>query len=151
VTQPFDEGTLSTRELARLLRGLSSTFDQRVTGTKRVADSFLCLARILSGLPDRPISEFSELSRPKQRAPRRRWTEAASLPVQEVRRLLSDENLLKSDLIELAHGRFKMPRARLQKMPIERVLEAIWAAADNEESLRLIAVNAERAGKDRGS
>jgi hypothetical protein len=71
--------------------------------------------------------------------------------VSQVRRLLEDENLLKSDLIELGHARFHIPKSRLERLPIERVLETIWAAADNEESLRLIAVNAERAGKSRGS
>jgi hypothetical protein len=143
--------TLTTRELARFLKGLSSAFDERITGAPAVAESLLTLARVLSTLPDQPVSELKELNRPKQRTPKRRWDDAASLSLQEVRRLLRDENLLKSDLIELAHMRFKFPRARLEKLPIETVLETIWSAADNEDSLRVIAANAERAGKERGS
>jgi hypothetical protein len=142
---------LTTREMARLLRRISASFDEEVIGTQRVADGLQSLARLLSKLPDQPITELTGLSKSKPRAAKRRWHEAASLSVSQIRRLLEEENLLKSELIELAHERFHIPRARLERLPLERVLETIWAAADNEESLRVIAANAERAGKNRSS
>jgi hypothetical protein len=130
---------------------MSASFDEQVTGTPRVADALHSLARLLSSLPEQPITELKSFSKSKPRTVKRRWQDAASLSIPQIRRFLQDENLLKSELIELAHDRFHIPRARLERLPLERVLETIWSAADNEESLRLIAANAEQAGKSRGS
>jgi len=146
-----DTRPLTTKEMARFLRRLSVIFTDESAGVTRVSDALNDLARILSSLPDQSVAALKDFSRSKRKPPRKRWAEAEKLSAAAVKKLLLDQNLLKSDVIELAHVRFNMPRARLEKMPLERVLETVWSAADNEESLRIIADNADRAGKSRGS
>jgi hypothetical protein len=149
---PVDRaGPASAGELARVIRRLTRVFDAGDLGNARTADALDVLADYLQRLGPIPVTEL-EIPRPKRRPPEKLDVSTfRTMQIGEVRRLLDQDDLPKSTLLELARLRFGMPAARLRRLPFGEAVEAVRAAAAHEESLDIIERNAEVSGRSRNS
>lgn len=142
---------VTAAELARLLRRLTRVFDAGELGNARTADALDVLSDYLQRLGSVPVTEL-EIPRPKRRPPERVDPSTfRTMKIEEVRRLLDQDDLPKTNLLELAKFRFGMPPARLKRLSLSEAVEAVRAAASHEESLDIIERNAEESGRSRNS
>ena len=143
---------LSVGEVARFLKRLSSFYRDPKTGNPALSDALAELALALSQRRDltltKAVADIDISSK------RRRSLEASRLKdlgLEEVKEMLSDEDMTKSDLIDLGAERFAIPRAGLQRMNTDQVSGAIRSALRHEESLNILGREAQRGGKERSS
>lgn len=137
-------------ELARFLRRLAITFRDPATGNPE-------LGKALSQLADRLLSDklpskiAHQVKRDNLTSHTGYTVDLARLNPQEIIRLLDDEKTTKSDLIELAYARFSIPKAKLMRLNVFEVQEAIRSALLHEKSLDIISQEARRSGASRYS
>ena len=150
-TKPLPpQDPITAADLARLIRRLAKLYDTGDLGNVDTADALVALAGHLQSIGPIPVADLEARRRTtKEPVPMDRdFVHQAS--VGDIREMLSGD-LSKSRLVELANLRFGMPAARLRRMPIDQVIEAIMAAAAHEESLDIIERNAESSGRARSS
>jgi hypothetical protein len=141
---------ITAAELARVLRRLAKLFDTGELGNIDTSDALVALADYLQSLGSVAVTDLTPAPR-KRKQPRAFDDETVrNSSIGEVRDLLAGE-LPKSLLVRLARIRFGMPESRLQRLPMEQVLEAVRAAAAHEESLDIIERNADASGRARSS
>jgi hypothetical protein len=143
---------LSVGEVARFLKRLSSFYRDPKTGNPALSNALAELALALSQRRDltltKAVADIDISSK------RRRSLEASRLKdlgLEEVKEMLSDEDMTKADLIDLGAERFAIPRSGLQRMNTDQVSGAIRSALRHEESLNILEREAQRGGKERSS
>lgn len=93
----------------------------------------------------------AELSAPPKQSPSLDLSRLKALELEEVKKILSDPDMKKSDLMELGAERFAISRSRMMRLNTEQVLDAIRSAVRHEESLSIISREAQRGGSERSS
>ena len=152
---PRDEGQdreLSVSEVSRFLKRLATFYRDPRTGNPAIGEA---LAELASALGRRSGMKFSEavadLSAPPKQSPSLDMERLEGLELEEVKKILSDPDMKKADLIELGAERFAIPRSGLKRLNTEQVLDAIKSAVRHEESLSIISRQAQRGGSERSS
>jgi len=144
-------GPMTADETARIIKEISKLYEIPGAGNHRVAVALKKAATLIADLGDQPISKISKgdlYGRENHALP---VQDFSNLSINDVRAILSDPQATKTRLIEMALVRFGMPKSRLTKLPFEEAVDAIMAAAANEESLEIIAKNADQSGRERQS
>ncbi|MDP3566418.1 hypothetical protein [Sediminibacterium sp.] len=137
---------LSDAEVARFLKQLASLYKDKRSGNPELAEALTRLAHsLLSPADDKRPSEF------EQPLPDLTAAELQSMDADAINQFLCDETKTKNELIGLASFRFAIPRAKLQRMKLEEVREAIRSSLRHEESLRIIKEEADQFGMTRQS
>ena len=72
-------------------------------------------------------------------------------PLDNVKSLLRSGKMTRAELVHLARSRFGISRSRLTRMSLEEAQSIVTAAADHEDSLRIIESNAHESGAQRKS
>lgn len=142
---------MTARETARIIEGVAKLYELPNSGNSKVVAALRKAAKLIADLGDEPMSKLPKNSlstRAKHALPS---YEFSSLSVGQVLTILNDPRATKTYLIEMALARFGMPKARLTKLPFDETVDAIKAAAANEESLEIIAKNADQSGRERQS
>ena len=148
-----DQGRpLSATEVARFLKRLSSLYRDPKTGNPALSEALAELAAnvrrgrdlsLTDAVTDTDVSSkqtaSSDVARLKE------------LTLEEVKKLLSETVLTKTELIDLGAARFAIPRAGLQRQNRDQVSDAIWAAVQHEESIDIISREAQRGDQERSS
>jgi hypothetical protein len=154
-SSPRDEGQsreLSVSEVSRFLKRLARFYRDPRTGNPALSKA---LAELASALGRRGGMKFSEavaeLSAPPKQSPSLDLSRLKGLELEEVKKILSDPDMKKSDLMELGAERFAISRSRMTRLNTEQVLDAIWSAVRHEESLSIISREAQRSGNERSS
>ena len=143
---------LSVGEVARFLKRLSSFYRDSKTGNPPLSNALAELASALGRRRDLKLTEavadmdVSSKGRRSLDASRLR-----DLKLEEVKKILTDEAMTKTDLINLGAERFAIPRSGLKRLNMSQVSEAIWSAVRHEESLSIISEEAQRGGQTRTS
>ncbi|MDX8450378.1 hypothetical protein [Mesorhizobium captivum] len=140
---------LSDQDVVRFLRQMVSIYKDRRTGNPALAEA---LRKLADRLEKEATSERADPS-PAQSS---LWVtpsteELRGYDDEAISKYISDEARTKVDLVELAFARFSIPRAKLQRMPAAEIRDAISAALKHEQSLKIIAEEAERYGSSRRS
>jgi hypothetical protein len=140
---------LPAAELARFLRRLSFLYRDPLVGNEMLSDA---LAELASNVAPRSENFVrSRISEEKKRLPSRRGGYFSEMDSRKVENFIKDSSMTKLDLIQLAGERFSIPKAKLTKLTLEGVRDAIRAALRNEESLKIISREAQRGGSARSS
>lgn len=154
-SSPRDEGQnreLSVSEVSRFLKRLATFYRDPRTGNPALSEA---LAELASALGRRSGMKFSEavaeLSAPPKRSPSLDISRLKDLELEEVKKILSDPDMKRSDLMELGAERFAIARSRMMRLNTEQVLDAIKSAVSHEESLSIIYREAQRSGSQRSS
>ena len=151
---------LSVKDLADVLRSLSSVFGKPASGSPELARALVRLSKVLQRYGDRDLEEvLSGLTVKVDRGQAKRHVQPSllkdvdvgSLDLTRARVLLLDDRMTKADLIRLGNERFGISGSRLQRENRDSVKEAIEAAIRNTEALHIIAEEASRAGARRSS
>ncbi len=137
-------GGISVEELVKFLRSIAKTYSNETTGNLKMAKALYELADELkfgnirlnkkntgkqlefSLIVEKNLFELNEI--PLQ-----------DLALEDVDRILTDPLVRKSQLVRLGAERFKIPVARLTKLKIEAVKDAIRNSIAHEKSLSVIA------------
>jgi hypothetical protein len=149
-SSPRDEGKsreFSVSEVSRFLKRLATFYRDPRTGNPALSEA---LAELASALGRRSSMKFSEavaeLSAPPKRSPSLNLSQLKDLELEEVKKLLSDPDMKKSDLMELGAERFAISRSKMMRLNTEQVLDAIMSAVRHEETLSIISREAQRGG-----
>lgn len=142
---------ISAQDLGRLIRRFVRVFDSGDLGNVDTADALSALADHLQSLGSIAVSDLDIRRKPARKSVRLDRSNLDRLSISEVRHLISDDSLSKGQLTELARIRFGIPEARLRRLPMAQVIEAIEAAGAHEESLDIIERNAETSARSRTS
>lgn len=140
---------ITARDVAKVIASFASVYNVPGAGNARVATALKRAADMIAALGDQPMTKLPISTLRLSNEELLPVVDFSNISVSEVRRLLDNPGMSKTRLVEMAFVRFGMPKARLLKLPIEDALEAIAAAAANEESLEIIAKNADQSGRER--
>lgn len=140
---------LSDAEVARFLKGLATIYRDKRTGNRALAEA---LSRIAEKLGREAYSHTQEKD-DNQRSFALELTESElqKLTADAVTNFIADDRKTKLDLIKLAAARFSIPRAKLLRLKLDEVRDAIRASLQHEDSLKIITEQAERNGETRKS
>jgi hypothetical protein len=144
-------GKLPTVELARFLRRLSFLYRDPVVGNEPLSTALAELASNLVNRPDNFLHGKPSTEARKKMLLSKQHGHFSELDAQRIEQLLQTSSITKIDLMQLAGERFSIPRAKLTKLTLEGVREAIRTALRNEESLKIISREALRGGSARSS
>lgn len=143
---------LSANEVARFLKRLSSFYRDPKTGNPALSEA---LAELSAGLSrGRGLSLADAVSATDVSSKQTASSDLALLKkftLEEVKKLLSETVLTKTELIDLGAERFAIPRAGLKRVNRDQVSDAVWAAVQHEESIEIISLEAQRGGQERSS
>ena len=143
---------LSVNEVSRFLKRLATFYRDPRTGNPGLSEA---LAELASALGRRSGMRFSEavaeLNPPPKQSPSLDLSRLKCLELEEVKKMLSNPDIKKSDLMELGVERFAISRSRMMRLNTEQVLETIRSAVRHEESLSSISREAQRSGSQRSS
>ena len=136
----------SIEELTSLLRHLSKMLELANSQDHELSNAVGKLANILSRYKDKSIDDVLDgltlAKRLKSVKPiaeaRISESEAKSLTLEQIERLLESEELGKSDLITIAVSRFGMSKADLMKTRKAYIIEGIKTAITNLRTLDII-------------
>ena len=143
---------LSVSEVARFLKRLSTFYRDSKIGNPALSEALAELASVLSRRRDLRFSEaVADLNVSPRQMPSLDLSRLKGLELEEVKKMLSDEEMRKADLIELGAERFAISRSRMARLNTEQVLDAVRSAVGHEESLNIISREAQRGGKERSS
>jgi hypothetical protein len=150
--KPHGRTRLPTGELVRFLRRLALTYRDPVIGNELLSSA---LDELATSLGKQSVS-FAPNKRPPTHVSSHTpvFTKYGSLhdmDAQKIEQLLKSPTITKLELIQLAGERFSIPKAKLTKLTLEGVRQAIGAALSNEESLKIISREAWRGGSNRSS
>jgi hypothetical protein len=140
---------LSNEEVGRFLMKLAAIYKDEKLGNPQLADALTKIAQSLHTV--------ARISRPNPKrsseiqGPGTRRLDLEQMDTEAIKLFASDENKTKRELLDLAISRFSIPRAKLQRLPLAEVRNAIFAALHHEESLKIISEEAERNGRARNS
>lgn len=154
-SSPRDKGQsreLSVSEVSRFLKRLATFYRDPRTGNPALSEALAELASALGRKGGMKFSEaVAELSAPPKRSPSLDLSRLKGLELEEVKKILSDADIKKSDLMELGAERFAISRSRMMRLNTEQVLDTIKSAVRHEESLSSISREAQRSGSQRPS
>jgi hypothetical protein len=142
---------LSPGELARFLRNLASFYKNPILGNRRLSTALSDLARNLTRENTAAFQTKANLSRDRGATALGGPLRFESFSPEEIGQFLANPNNSKLQLIELASGRFGIPRAKLMRLRTEEVRERIKAALLHENSLQILSEEAQRGGTKRSS
>lgn len=133
-------------ELVSLLRHLSKMLESANSQNPKLSNAVVKLANVLSRYKDKSIDDVLDgltlAKRIKSVKPiskaRITESEATSLSLEQIERLLESEDLGKSDLITIAASRFGMSKADLMKTRKTYIIEEIKTAITNLRTLDII-------------
>ncbi|MBI3041159.1 MAG: hypothetical protein HYY80_05895 [Chloroflexi bacterium] len=136
----------SIEELISLLRQLSKMLELANSQNPRLSNAVGKLANILSRYKDKSIDDvldsltIAKRTQSVKRLSKARFSEseAKSLTLEQIERLLESEELGKSDLITIAVLRFGMSKAELMKTRKTYIIEEIKTAITNLRTLDTI-------------
>ena len=141
--------SLSDSEVARFLRNLAAVYKDKRSGNRALAEALIRIAERLGEAAPALAASKGEAQGSLLVEPT--LDELQRLDSEAVNRFISDDNKTKLDLIELAAARFSIPRAKLLRLKLADVRDAIRAALQHEDSLKIITQEAERNGASRRS
>ena len=139
--------SVSDGEVARFLRHLAAIYKDRRTGNPALAEALNRVAEKL--MQAYTTSGREEAAQGSLLAPDMYYLRG--LDTEAVSRFISDDRKTKVDLIALAAARFSMPTSKLLRLKLPEVRDAIRAALQHEDSLKIITQEAERNGSARRS
>ena len=152
---------LLVNDLVRHLSRLVNLYSDDKTGNPALSDGLRQLVDALRPYSRRPVTEFIDLVKePSLRRLRKTSSKRVkallpsnleTLSLEEVEKIVDDENYTKDQVIQLAVQRFGISSAELARHGKKNVLESIRAALNHEKSLEVISVEARRAGQMRSS
>ena len=152
------EGRLLIDDLIRYLSQLVALNKEDRTGNPELSDSLRQLAKALRPHANRSVTEFADLvrsisDRPKLSPPGKEKTalpsNLESLSQLDIEKILGDDKITKSRIVEIGERRFGIPRSRLLRSRKQDAVESIRAALDHERTLDLISSEAQRGGENR--
>ena len=130
---------LSVGEVARFLKRLSTFYRDPRTGNPALSEALAELASALSRRHDKRFSEaVADLNVSPRQMPLLDLSRLKDLDLEEVKKILSDQDMKKSDLIELGAERFAISRSKMVRLNTEQVVDSIWSAVRHAESLSII-------------
>ena len=140
---------LTDADVARFLKSLAAVYRDKRVGNLPLSEALIRVAEKL-------ILEASSLSSTSEDVQRRSLpqlsiSELQSLKPEDVSRFILDDLRTKLELIELAAARFSIPRARLLRLRMDEVRDAIRSSLQHEDSLKIITEQAEQNGGTRRS
>ena len=152
---------LLVADIVRYLSRLASLHSEAKTGNPGLSNGLRQLVKALRPYSNSPVVELADIIRV---ATQRRYRQSSpkkskaalppnleSLPLEEVEKILDNENYSKEQMINVGAQRFGIPSAKLKKLGKKSVLESIRAALNHEKSLEVISREAQRGGKMRSS
>ena len=153
------EELLLIADLIRYLSRLATLNKEDKTGNPVLSDGLEQMARALRPHADLSVAEFAGLVRNiSDRSKSSPKKEKAALPPnldslsqEDIEKILGDEALTKSQIIEVGTKRFGIPKSKLARSCKQEAVESIRAALDHERSLDFISEEARRSGGDRFS
>jgi len=136
----------SIEELVSLLRQLSKMLEVANSQNTELSNAVGKLANILSRYKDKPIDDvlgsltIAKRTRTVKRSPKVKISEseAKSLTLEQIERLLESEEIGKSDLITIAVLRFGMSKAELMKTKKTSIVDEIETAISNLRTIEII-------------
>jgi len=137
---------LSIEELISLLRQLSKMLELANSQNPELSNAVGKLANILSRYKDKSIDDvldsltIAKRTQSVKRLSKARISEseAKSLTLEEIERLLQSEEVGKSDLITIAVLRFGMSKAELMKTKKTSIIDEIRTAISNLRTIEII-------------
>ena len=143
---------LSVSEVSRFLKRLATFYRDPKTGNPALSEA---LAELASALGRRSGMKFSEavaeLSAPPKRSLSLDLGRLKDIELGEIKKILSDPDVKKSDLMALGAERFAISRSKMTRLNTEQVLDVVKSAVRHEESLSIISREAQRSGGGRSS
>ncbi|MGO6747307.1 hypothetical protein ACCS93_33425 [Rhizobium ruizarguesonis] len=136
---------ISDVELARYLRQVAVVHKDRRTGNPLLATA---LQRLADRLENEGMTAHAETEETQATLS---FEELKELDEEAVSRFIEDPEKNKAALVALAASRFSIPPSKLLRMKLSEVREALKAALQHENSLRIIGLEAERQGSYRKS
>lgn len=146
---------VSTKDLARFLREFSALANNIHTGNPALGPALGQLAKVIQRhssvrlsdlLPGLSYVPGARKPKAKSRPAYLDGLDLASLELASVKQLISQKQLTKEDLIDIASSRFGIPSSGLRRQTRSAVLNAVDMALRNEESLAIISREANRQG-----
>jgi len=136
----------SIEELISLLRQLSKMLEVANSQNPELSNAVGKLANILSRYKDKSIDDvldsltIAKRTRTVKRLPKVKISEseAKSLTLEQIERLLESEEIGKSDLIAIAVLRFGMSKAELTKTKKTSIVDEIKTAISNLRTIEII-------------
>jgi hypothetical protein len=141
---------LTGLQTAKVITQVARLFSQPGVSNPRVAEALEAAAAVVAAAGTKPVTSLLRLQErlPEAAQPAEPlWVR--ELTTDEVRRRIEDPQTSKKELIDIAQVRFGIPRARLAKLGYDEAADAVLSAAANEDSLEIIAVNADESGRQR--
>ena len=152
---------LLVSDLVRYLSRLVNLYSDTKTGNPALSDGLRQLVDALRPYSKRPVPELVDMIRePSLRRLRKTSSrrlkvllpcDLETLSLEEVEKILDDENYTKEQVVQLAAQRFGISSSELARHGKKNVLESIRAALNHERSLEVISTEARRAGQMRSS
>lgn len=131
---------VSKIELARYLKSLADIQSDPKLGNAALAQALNNLSISLQGRPQ---------SKPKLLEPER--DQFKNLTPKQTKNYITNNLTAKSTLIDIARERFSIAPSRLNRMPRKEIVETIIDALEHEQSLEIIATEAQKGAKTRTS
>jgi hypothetical protein len=141
----------SSKDVARFLRGVADLYRDPTWGNPALSQSLYELARNLLRKPSNLKRDKNRTGSSKLDSSSKTRRPFESLDASEISHFLDDAGHSKRQLVELAFGRFGIPRSRLLRLKTTEVRERIRAALLHEDSLHIISEEARRGGAKRSS
>lgn len=152
---------LLVNDLVRYLSRLVNLYSDTKTGNPALSDGLRQLVNALRPHSKRPVPELVDMIRePSLRRLHKTSSKRVkvllpsdleALSLEEVEKILDDEDYTKDQVVQLGVQRFGMSSSELVRQGKKNVLEAIRAALNHEKSLEVISMEARRAGQMRSS
>jgi hypothetical protein len=141
---------LSAQQTAKIISQMARLLAQPGVANLRAVEALEAAATIIAAGGSRSITSLIRLRGEgveEPGSPPSLWL--SDLTTEEARRRIRDPQTSKKELLDIALVRFGIPRSRLAKMSYEEAADAVFSAAANEDSLEIIAANADESGRQR--
>lgn len=135
---------ITSADVGRYVKHLAALHRDPLTGNPAMSEALSEIADILMSGKAAPARRVLEDHVSQKGFEFEQDTDLHSLPLDDVKTLLSRADLTKSDLVMVGSERFGIAKSRMDRIPREEIVSAISSAIQHEESLSIISEEARR-------